>query len=64
VSIDVLEKRLRDRGTETEESLKRRLDGARAELTRIQEYHYQVDNDDLETALNEVKAIVRPLFAN
>ena len=50
--------------TETEASMKRRLDGARAELARIDEYHYQVVNDDLETALNEVKAIVRPLFAN
>lgn len=63
VSIDVLEKRLRDRRTESEESMKRRLDGARAELARIGEYHYQVVNDDLETALNEVKAIVRSLFA-
>lgn len=62
VSIDVLEKRLRDRGTETEASMKRRLDGARAELARIDEYHYQVVNDDLETALGEVKTIVGPLF--
>jgi len=54
-----LERRLRARGTETEESLARRLAGARRELEHLAEYQYQVINDDLATAQAEFRAVVQ-----
>jgi len=61
-SLDVLADRLRRRRSETDESMKRRLDGARVELARIGEYHHQVVNDDLDAALADLKAIISPLY--
>lgn len=61
-SLDVLEERLRRRGTESEESLQRRLNGARNELTLAPLYDHRVINDDLETALGQVRGILKPLF--
>ena len=61
-SIEVLEDRLRKRRSETEESLQRRLAGARSELARIGEYHHQVINDDLTAALDSLKTVISPLF--
>jgi len=62
-SLEVLADRLRGRGTETEASMQKRLNNARAELARINEYQHAVDNDDLETAVAELSAIIEPLFA-
>lgn len=61
-SLEVLEKRLRARKTETEADLQRRLEGARGELARAGEYDHIVINDDLETALADLRAVLRPLF--
>ena len=61
-SLETYEKRLRDRKTETEATLQRRLEGARMELTRAPEYDYQVINDDLTSALANIRAILSPLF--
>lgn len=61
-SLEALEDRLRLRSSETEESIKRRLAGARLELTRIDEYHHQVVNDDLDQALTNLRALIGPLF--
>ncbi len=47
-SMDELEKRLRNRGTETEDSFQRRFAIARQELARASEYDYVVVNDDLD----------------
>jgi guanylate kinase len=60
-SVDVLELRLRERGTESDESIRRRLQTAREELARAGEYDYQVLNDDLQTAVAEVRRILAPL---
>jgi guanylate kinase len=57
-----LEERLRKRHTETEEAIQRRLANARIELARADEYDYQVINDDLETALASMRAILGRLF--
>lgn len=56
--MDVLEKRLRARGTETEESLHKRLDKARHELTFENEFDKVLINDDLEQTLKEAVDIV------
>lgn len=61
-SLAELERRLRERKTETAESLARRLEGARRELEQAPSYRYQVINDDLETAFAELRAILNPLF--
>jgi guanylate kinase len=57
------EERLRHRGTETEESIKRRLARAQSELGQAASYDHQVINDDLNTAVAEVRAIVIELLS-
>ena len=61
-SPEVLERRLRERGTETEEAIQRRLQGAARELAQAGGYDHQVINDELDTAVADVRAIVGPLF--
>ena len=58
-SMEVLEKRLRGRGSECDEDVKRRLDIACSELARIGEYDYVVVNDDLESAVDDIKTIIK-----
>lgn len=60
-SIESLEKRLRGRGTETEESLKKRLDTAQEALDYSKEpgaYDHIIVNDDLEVAYEKLKGIL------
>jgi len=56
------EERLRKRGTESEESIQRRLEGARRELAEAGNYEYQIRNDDLDSAVADLRAIVRRHF--
>lgn len=58
-SLEVLEKRLRGRGTEEEETIKRRLETARGELAQAENYDYVVVNDRLEDAVDDMQAILR-----
>ena len=46
-----LERRLRARGTETEEAIQRRLEVARRELARADQYQFQVVNDTVDRAV-------------
>ena len=57
-SLQVLEQRLRGRGTETEEQIQRRLARARGEYREADFYDYVVINDNLDTAANELNAII------
>ncbi|MCI0360529.1 MAG: guanylate kinase [Planctomycetaceae bacterium] len=57
-SIDELERRLRQRQTETEESIRRRLEVARRELAFKDRYRYEVINRDVPTAVREICAIL------
>lgn len=57
-SIEVLLKRLRARGTETEEVIQRRIRQAKLESSQIGKYDYVVINDDLDTAVKEMRDIV------
>ena len=50
--------RLRDRGSEGEENLIRRIQNARGELAQAETFDYIVVNDDLERAIEEVRGIV------
>jgi guanylate kinase len=60
--LEVLEQRLRHRGTESEDAIQRRLEDAEQELARRGEYQYQVVNDDLARAVEEVHEIIRRAF--
>ncbi|MDE6029638.1 MAG: guanylate kinase [Clostridiales bacterium] len=53
-----LEKRLRARGSETEDSLKTRLSAARRELSEYKMFDYIVFNDKVEPAVQEVLDII------
>ena len=54
----VYEQRLRDRGTESEEAVQRRLATARKELQLADRYRYRVVNDDLDRTVEEICGIV------
>ncbi len=58
-SMDILEQRLRERGTETETSLEKRLNKAREELAFENEFDTVLINDDLQETLKEAESIVR-----
>ena len=53
-----LERRIRERGQDSEEEIRRRLDRAREEMLRYGGYDYAVVNDDLDRASREVQGIV------
>lgn len=57
-SIDVLEKRLRKRGTEEEDTILKRLSEAEREISFKDRYKYNVVNGDLETAVEEILNIL------
>jgi guanylate kinase len=61
-SPQAYEERLRSRNTEDEASIQRRLANARRELEQIGDYQFQVVNDDLDTAVAELRKIVREAF--
>ena len=54
---DELERRLRARGSDSEEAIQRRLKRAEHEIQRYTEYDFLVVNDDMERAGREVQAI-------
>jgi guanylate kinase len=56
-----LEHRLRARGTESEESVQRRLEVARRELARADQYQFQVINDTVDRAVERISDILTKL---
>lgn len=58
-SRDEIERRLRSRGTEGEEQIRRRMAEAQIELMQWAEYDYLIYNDDLEHAVSDLSAVVR-----
>lgn len=57
-SFEILESRLRGRGTESEESLATRIGSARAELAQYKCFDYIVFNDNVEDATRRVTDII------
>ena len=57
-SVDALRRRLIKRNTESAEAVERRLGNAPGELAQYREYDYLVINDDLESAVRRLVAIV------
>lgn len=62
-SLEELERRLRQRGTETEDVISSRMKTAEVELAQKMEYDIQVVNDDLERAVDELVEVINS-FAN
>ena len=57
-SIEELEKRLRDRKTDSEEKIKMRLDDVKNTINHAKEYEYTVINDDINKVFNEICSII------
>ncbi len=58
-SMEVLERRLAKRGTETEEEKENRLKRAKEEIEERVFYDYIVVNDDLNATVNEIYEIIK-----
>lgn len=57
-SVEELERRLRGRGTDAEEVIRKRIDKAEFELSKSSEFDFTVVNDDLQQAVDETVAII------
>jgi guanylate kinase len=57
-SIEELEVRLHMRATETPESMAKRLDKAKWELSFADQFDYQLLNDNLDRSTPEIKAVI------
>jgi guanylate kinase len=53
-----LERRLRARATETDQAIARRLEVARRELARADQYQYQVVNSSIDEAVDQISQIL------
>ena len=62
-SLEELERRLRSRGTETEEAILTRLKNASSEILRKDDYDHLVINNDLEMCYNELEALFKKIIA-
>lgn len=58
-SLQELEKRLRGRGTETEEAILKRLNTVKSEMENSKEFHYVVINDIVDRAVEEIENIIK-----
>ncbi len=57
-SIDELEARIRDRGTNSEESIAKRLSIAKKEIAASNEFDFQIVNDDLDNAIAQLETVI------
>jgi guanylate kinase len=58
-SVDELERRMRARGQDSDEVIRRRVENAREELAHAGEFNYAIINKDFETAKHELADIIR-----
>jgi guanylate kinase len=57
-SLDELLIRLKKRQTENEEELKKRIERAKMELSHKDKFDYFIINNDLDTAIHEIKVLI------
>ena len=57
-SMDILEERLRGRGTENEETTRKRVEVAQKELAQKEQYSTIIINDSIEEAVSEVQKYI------
>lgn len=58
-SLETLQQRLQARGQDDEGTIRRRMGEAVSEMSHVAEFDYVIVNDDFQTALNELDAIVQ-----
>jgi guanylate kinase len=58
-SLQILRKRLARRGQDSEETIKRRMKDARAEISHCDEFDFMIVNDDFDLALVDLQSIIR-----
>jgi len=58
-----LERRLRERATESTGEIEERIEIARMQLEQAGEFDYVIENDDLERAVDELTTLVRGLLS-
>ena len=58
-TLSELERRLRGRGTDSEEKIQKRLARAREEIRAMREFDFVVVNDDLYGAVEDFSSIIR-----
>ena len=58
-SIEEMTKRLRKRGTETEESIERRINTGKEEIKSYKKYDYIITNFEVEETVDSILAIIR-----
>ena len=58
-SVEELERRMRGRGQDADDVIRRRVDAAREELTHAGEFKYARINKDFDTAKQELAEIIR-----
>jgi guanylate kinase len=57
-SLEILQKRLAERGTDSSEEQARRFQKAKDEMNSYTEYHYTIRNETLERAIGELQAVI------
>ena len=57
-SVEELERRLRGRGTDSEDVIARRVLAARGEMRHVAEFDYVIINENLPTAIEDLVAVV------
>ena len=60
-SVDALKSRLQSRGQDNDDTIDVRMGAARSEISHWEEADYLIINDDFDTALTELRAIVHSL---
>lgn len=63
-SFEELEHRLRNRHTEDEETIQKRLSEVRAEIERSKKYDYVIVNDEVDKAIAELEKIIKDEASN
>jgi guanylate kinase len=63
-SIESLEKRLRGRATDNEEVIRLRLENAKREMLRRNDFNYCLVNDDFENAYQKLKKIIEEILGD
>ena len=58
-SYEVLENRLRGRHTEDEQTIQKRLNEAKIELERAENFDYKIVNDNLDKAISELEKVIK-----
>ena len=61
-SFEILEKRLRERKTESEKTINLRLKNARRDLQSKDDFDYLITNDDLEKAFSRLEICVKNIL--